>query len=86
MLTQFKESVSFIQSKTSVQPTIGIILGTGLGGLVKEITVIDEIEYKDDIATDEMEDFEELLIKLIGKKYQLQIVSAQSLRKYIGES
>jgi purine-nucleoside phosphorylase len=47
MLTQFKESVSFIQSKTSVQPTIGIILGTGLGGLVKEITVIDEIEYKD---------------------------------------
>ncbi len=47
MLTQFKESVSFIQSKTSVQPTIGIILGTGLGGLVKEINVIDEIEYKD---------------------------------------
>ncbi len=47
MLTQFKESVSFIQSRTSVQPTIGIILGTGLGGLVKEINVIDEIEYKD---------------------------------------
>ena len=43
MLTQFKESASFIQSKTSVQPTIGIILGTGLGGLVKEIQVIDEI-------------------------------------------
>ena len=47
MLTQFKESASFIQSKTSVQPTIGIILGTGLGGLVKEIKVIDEIDYKD---------------------------------------
>jgi len=46
MLTQFKESVDYIQSKTSVKPTFGIILGTGLGGLVKEINVIDEIEYK----------------------------------------
>ena len=47
MLTQFKESVAYIQSKTNVQPTIGIILGTGLGGLVKEINIIDEIPYKD---------------------------------------
>ncbi len=47
MLTQFKESVDYIQSKTSVKPTFGIILGTGLGGLVKEINIIDEIEYKD---------------------------------------
>jgi purine-nucleoside phosphorylase len=45
MLTQFKESVDFIKSKTSVEPTIGIILGTGLGGLVKEISIIDEIPY-----------------------------------------
>jgi len=45
MLEQFKESVAFIQSKTQVKPTIGIILGTGLGGLVKEIEVIDEISY-----------------------------------------
>lgn len=47
MLTQFKESVEYIKSRTNVQPTIGIILGTGLGGLVKEIEIIDEIEYKD---------------------------------------
>jgi len=47
MLTQFKESVDYIKSRTNVQPTIGIILGTGLGGLVKEIEIIDEIEYKD---------------------------------------
>jgi purine-nucleoside phosphorylase len=45
MLDQFKESVVFIKSKTNVEPTIGIILGTGLGGLVKEIKVIDEIPY-----------------------------------------
>lgn len=45
MLTQFKESVAYIKTRTNVQPTIGIILGTGLGGLVKEINVIDEIPY-----------------------------------------
>jgi purine-nucleoside phosphorylase len=47
MLSQIKESTTYIQSKTSVQPTIGIILGTGLGGLVKEIEIIDEINYQD---------------------------------------
>ena len=47
MLAQFKQSVDYIQSKTNVQPSIGIILGTGLGGLVKEIKVIDEIPYQD---------------------------------------
>jgi purine-nucleoside phosphorylase len=30
-----------------LKPTIGIILGTGLGGLVKEINIIDEIPYTD---------------------------------------
>lgn len=47
MLTQFKESAEYIKSRTNVQPTIGIILGTGLGGLVKEIEIIDEINYSD---------------------------------------
>ena len=47
MLDQFKESVAFIKSKTKIQPSVGIILGTGLGGLVKEIEVVDEISYSD---------------------------------------
>lgn len=47
MLTKFKESFEYIQSRTNVKPTIGIILGTGLGGLVKEINIIDEISYED---------------------------------------
>lgn len=47
MLTQFNESVKYLKSKTSVEPTIGIILGTGLGGLVSEIEIIDEIPYSD---------------------------------------
>ncbi len=47
MLTQFKESVAYIESKTTVKPEIGIILGTGLGGLVKEIEIETEISYAD---------------------------------------
>ena len=31
------ESLEFIRTKTDAHPKIGIILGTGLGGLVKEI-------------------------------------------------
>jgi len=47
ILKTFKESYEYIQSQTKVKPTVGIILGTGLGGLVKEINVIDEIPYED---------------------------------------
>ncbi|MFN5983727.1 MAG: purine-nucleoside phosphorylase, partial [Fluviicola sp.] len=39
--------VDFINSRTEIKPSIGIILGTGLGGLVKEIDVINEISYKE---------------------------------------
>jgi len=47
MLAKIKESAQFIQSKTNLKPTIGIILGTGLGGLVKEIEILHEISYED---------------------------------------
>ncbi|MDR0802723.1 MAG: purine-nucleoside phosphorylase [Fluviicola sp.] len=46
MLEQMKEAAEYIGSKTPVKPSIGIILGTGLGGLVKEIEVTDEIPYE----------------------------------------
>ena len=46
MLQAIKETAAFIQAKTSIEPTIGIILGTGLGGLVKEIEIVDEIPYE----------------------------------------
>jgi purine-nucleoside phosphorylase len=41
---RINEAVAFIRRKTTMAPSIGIILGTGLGGLAKEIrkeTVID---------------------------------------------
>lgn len=47
MLTKIKESYAYIQTRTQVKPSVGIILGTGLGGLVKEIKIIDEIPYAD---------------------------------------
>ncbi len=47
MLEQIKSTAAFIQSKISIQPEIGIILGTGLGGLVKEITIKHSINYED---------------------------------------
>jgi purine-nucleoside phosphorylase len=46
MLDKIIESAEFIKSKTAIKPSIGIILGTGLGGLVKEINVIDTISYE----------------------------------------
>ncbi|MBL4861468.1 MAG: purine-nucleoside phosphorylase [Crocinitomicaceae bacterium] len=46
-LENFKESYNYIKTRTEVQPSIGIILGTGLGALVNEIDIIDEIDYKD---------------------------------------
>jgi purine-nucleoside phosphorylase len=47
MLETIKETVSFINSRTGIRPDIGIILGTGLGGMVKEIDISDIIEYED---------------------------------------
>ena len=47
MLEEFKAAASYIQGRTDVKPSIGIILGTGLGGLVNEIDIVHEIAYED---------------------------------------
>ncbi len=47
MLDQIKETAAYIQNKTSFTPEIGIILGTGLGGLVEQLTINHSISYKD---------------------------------------
>lgn len=41
-----QETADFLKSKTKVVPRIGIILGTGLGGLVKEIEISGTISYE----------------------------------------
>jgi purine-nucleoside phosphorylase len=47
MSEQIKNTATYIQSKISFQPEIGIILGTGLGGLVNEINIKHIIKYED---------------------------------------
>ncbi len=48
MLEQIQQTAQFILEKThSFKPTVGIILGSGLGGLVKEIEVEYTIPYSE---------------------------------------
>ena len=43
---RIKEAGEFVQSKTKIKPRIGIILGTGLGGLTKEIEIESKLSYQ----------------------------------------
>lgn len=47
MLEKINQSVEYIKTRTKIHPSVGIILGTGLGGLVKNIDIVDEIKYED---------------------------------------
>ena len=47
MLQEINEAVHFIQSKYATQPSIGIVLGSGLGSFANEIDVEFEIKYSD---------------------------------------
>jgi len=47
MLEKIKETADFLKAKMTTHPETAIILGTGLGSLVNEITDKYEIEYKD---------------------------------------
>lgn len=47
MLKAIIETTEFIHDKIGGKPEVGIVLGTGLGALAKEIEVTDVLEYKD---------------------------------------
>lgn len=47
MLQEIKDSARFLKEKTGYKPEIGIILGTGLGGLVAEIIIEHSISYNE---------------------------------------
>ena len=47
MLKKIQETTKYINGKIDSKPEFGIVLGTGLGGLVKEIEVTATIPYKD---------------------------------------
>ncbi len=42
-----EDAVRYLRTRTAMQPPIGIILGTGLGGLVREIRAEVVVEYED---------------------------------------
>ena len=44
---KIEEAVSWIRKHTGLSPNVGIVLGTGLGDLVREIDVSQELSYKD---------------------------------------
>ena len=72
MLEKIKETADFIRNKTHFNPEIGIILGTGLGGLVAEINVLHSLDYKDipnfPLSTVEGHSGKLILGELSGKK------------------
>jgi purine-nucleoside phosphorylase len=47
MLDKIKETTEYILKKTNARPESGIVLGSGLGGLVREIEVDHALEYTD---------------------------------------
>ena len=47
MLEAIKQTADHLKEKTNFEPQIGIILGTGLGGLVNEINIVHAIPYED---------------------------------------
>ncbi|RMG83817.1 MAG: purine-nucleoside phosphorylase [Bacteroidetes bacterium] len=46
MLETIKSTAQFLKEKTNFSPEVGIILGTGLGGLVKEIDIKHSLPYE----------------------------------------
>lgn len=47
LLKQIEESAAFISGKNITGPAIGIVLGTGLGSLVENITIKNSIHYSE---------------------------------------
>ena len=45
MLEQIQETIDYIKDKIEIQPEVGIVLGTGLGGLTKEIEIAGSLPY-----------------------------------------
>ncbi|HDZ40388.1 MAG TPA: purine-nucleoside phosphorylase [Bacteroidetes bacterium] len=47
MLEKIEETAAFLKSKGFTAPDAGVVLGTGLGGLVSKIKIIHEVDYSE---------------------------------------
>tara|TARA_B110000240_G_scaffold89557_1_gene101757 strand:+ start:159 stop:680 length:522 start_codon:yes stop_codon:yes gene_type:complete len=69
---QLKETIDFLKSNGITNPEIGIVLGTGLGKIIAEISIEKEIVYSDipnfPIATVEFHSGKLIYGSLSGKK------------------
>lgn len=71
MLEKIKETANFLSKKTRFNSSIGIILGTGLGGLVEEIDIKHSISYEEipNFPTSTVEGHDgKLIFGLLGNK------------------
>ena len=70
-LKQIAEAIEYIKKNTDIEPDIGIILGTGLGGLADDIEIETTLSYKNiphfPISTVETHEGKLLFGKLSGK-------------------
>ena len=82
---QLKETINFLKSNGITSPEIGIVLGTGLGKLIAEISIEKEIAYSDipnfPVATVEFHSGKLIYGSLSGKKV---IVMAGRFHLYEG--
>jgi len=71
-LETIKETVSYIKDKVPEVPEVGIVLGTGLGGLVREIEIEKELGYREiphfPVSTVEGHDGRLIFGKISGKR------------------
>ena len=76
-LKQISEAKAFIEKNTDIKPEIGIILGTGLGGLAADINISTTLSYKNiphfPLSTVETHEGK-LLIGTLGNK---QVIAMQ---------
>ena len=42
-----RETVDYLNNRKTINPKVGIVLGSGLGGLTKALDIVDEIPYKE---------------------------------------
>ncbi len=46
-MERLQECISYIQNKVSFQPEVAVVLGSGLGYFTEEVTIVDEISYRE---------------------------------------
>src|SRR5436190_5047100 len=72
MMSKINEATTFIKNIYSQQPSVGIVLGSGLGTFTKEIKIEKEIPYSDiphfPVSTVEGHSGKLILGELSGKK------------------